>query len=151
MKILAVCLGNICRSPLAEGILQNRLGDGFELDSAGTSAYHVGSPPDERSIKVAQEHGIDISHQVSRKFSTMDFHNFDRIYVMDKSNLANVLSLAEDDEQAQKVKLILSEIPSLGIEEVPDPYYGTKQDFEYVYKLLDQAAQKILEQIPNNP
>ncbi|MBA5630604.1 low molecular weight protein-tyrosine-phosphatase [Moheibacter lacus] len=138
MKILMVCLGNICRSPLAEGILQSKLTDGFTVDSAGTGDWHVGNSPDERSIAVAKKYGIDISKQRARQFQLDDFEKFDLIFVMDQSNFENVLKLTKNDEQRQKVKLIL------GDQNVLDPYYGGEEGFETVFHLLDQATDTFL-------
>ena len=123
-KVLMVCLGNICRSPLAEGILRSKVdSDKVLVDSAGTAGYHIGNPPDKRSIAVAQKYGLDISHQRCRKFSRLDFLEFDLIYVMDRSNFSDVAQLASNAQEAQKVKLLLSEV-DLDLQEVPDPYYG---------------------------
>lgn len=147
MKILMVCLGNICRSPLAEGILKHRAkakGINCTVDSAGTAAYHVGELPDPRSIDVAKEHGIDITDQSARKFTVADFDNFDQIFVMDKSNLRNVLSLARNHEDKTKVKLILDYHPDT-LTEVPDPYYGDDDGFENVYNMLLTACDAYLE------
>ena len=123
-KVLMVCLGNICRSPLAEGILRSKVdSDKVLVDSAGTAGDHIGNPPDKRSIAVAQKYGLDISHQRCRKFSRLDFLEFDLIYVMDRSNFSDVAQLASNAQEAQKVKLLLSEV-DLDLQEVPDPYYG---------------------------
>ena len=120
-----VCLGNICRSPLAEGILQSKVNKELVfVDSAGTAAYHVGNLPDERSIAVAKQYGIDISNQHARKFTEKDFVNFDVIYAMDKSNYQNIISLASSDEDVEKVKMILNESQPDKNYSVPDPYYG---------------------------
>ena len=136
-----VCLGNICRSPLAEGILQSKVNNTFVfVDSAGTAAYHVGNLPDERSIAVASKYGIDISSQKARKFTVKDFDVFDVIYVMDASNYQNVLSLARNQKDIQKVKMILNETHPGKKESVPDPYYGEGDGFEKVYKMLDEAC-----------
>ena len=133
-----VCLGNICRSPLAEGILKSKLPSShFHVDSAGTAGFHIGKSPDHRSIKVAANHGIDISHQQARAFQTVDFNRFDRIYVMDRNNLENIKLLAETQEEKNKVCLILE------IEEVPEPYYGDENDFKKVFDLLNNACNKI--------
>ncbi len=139
-----VCLGNICRSPLAEGILQSKLdANFFSVDSAGTAAYHIGELPDLRSIAVAKKHGIDISNQKARKFDIKDFIEFDVIYAMDKENYQNICSLAKKDVDLRKVKMILNEInPSLNLS-VPDPYYGGDDGFQNVYQLLDEACEKI--------
>ncbi|MEP2237657.1 MAG: low molecular weight protein-tyrosine-phosphatase [Maribacter sp.] len=143
MKVLMVCLGNICRSPLAEGILKSKVdNDQVYVDSAGTGGYHIGNAPDPRSIKVAKEHGLDISSQVCRKFGVSDFDAFDVIYAMDKSNYNNIISLARNKEDADKVKLLLNEISSFD-EEVPDPYYDAVEGFENVYQMIDQACNVI--------
>ncbi|QOW08840.1 low molecular weight phosphotyrosine protein phosphatase [Kaistella flava (ex Peng et al. 2021)] len=138
MKILMVCLGNICRSPLAEGILQSKLPDNFIVDSAGTIDMHEGKNPDHRSIKTGQQYNVDISKQKSRHFTAQDFEEFDHIYCMDQNNLKDVLSLAKNDTQRNKVSLILE-----NNEEVPDPYWGGMNDFDHVYQLLDQACERI--------
>lgn len=142
-KVLMVCLGNICRSPLAEGVLKSKVNpDLVFVDSAGTAGYHVGNPPDPRSIEVARTHGIDISKQRCRKFSATDFEMFDMIYAMDRSNLSNIMALARNNDDTQKVKLLLDEV-DLGITEVPDPYYGGPDGFEDVYQMVDKACEAI--------
>ncbi len=135
-----VCLGNICRSPLAEAILQSKV-DSKEVlvDSAGTAAYHIGNLPDKRSIEVAEKYGLNINNQRARKFVEADFDEFDFIYAMDKSNYNNILLLAKNADDKQKVKLILNEI-SQDNHSVPDPYYGGDQGFENVYNMLDKAC-----------
>lgn len=139
-KILMVCLGNICRSPLAEGILKSKLPHtSFFIDSAGTSGFHSGEAPDPRSIEVARKNNIDISQQKSRLFRAYDLEVFDVIFVMDKSNLYDVLRYAQNEEERQKVKLIL-DYPSAKVDEVPDPYYGGEDGFDYVFQLLDDAC-----------
>ncbi|MGV8914113.1 MAG: low molecular weight protein-tyrosine-phosphatase [Kaistella sp.] len=137
MKILMVCLGNICRSPLAEGILQSKLPESFTVDSAGTIDMHAGKAPDLRSIQTGKLYNIDISAQQSRPFTTNDFEEYDYIFCMDRSNLADVLSLAKSDSDRKKVSLIL------GDAEVPDPYWGGLEDFDKVYHMLDKAANTI--------
>ena len=142
-----VCLGNICRSPLAEGILQSKTdSDAVFVDSAGTAGYHIGKAPDERSIAVARKHGIDISQQRCRKFEVGDFQDFDVIYVMDLSNFSNVLRLAGKPEDEKKVKLLLDEV-DLGFNEVPDPYYGGPDGFENVYHMVDLACGAIAQKL----
>lgn len=138
VKILMVCLGNICRSPLAEGILRSKLDSNFIIDSAGTGGWHAGQSPDQRSIETAKQYNIDISNQRARKFSIADFDLFDYIYVMDKSNYKDVINLAPDEAAKAKVALILGDS-----KEVPDPYYGGQEGFENVYYLLDQACEEI--------
>ena len=139
-----VCLGNICRSPLAEGILQSKLDTNFfSVDSAGTAAYHIGELPDQRSIAVAKKHGIDISNQRARKFDIKDFIEFDVIYAMDKENYQNICSLAKNKTELQKVKMILDEVNLSQNLSVPDPYYGGDDGFQNVYQLLDEACEKI--------
>ncbi|MCL4133419.1 UNVERIFIED_CONTAM: hypothetical protein GTU68_052528 [Idotea baltica] len=139
-----VCLGNICRSPLAEGILQSKVNtDEVFVDSAGTAAYHIGNKPDERSIAVAAKYGLNIRNQRARKFTVKDFDHFDMIYAMDESNYNNILLEARNDSDKQKVKLILNETHPTKNLSVPDPYYGGKQGFENVYKMLDEACEII--------
>jgi protein-tyrosine phosphatase len=139
-----VCLGNICRSPLAEGILKSMVNTEFiYVDSAGTSAFHKGELPDHRSIKVAKQHGIDITDQRSRQFITTDFDIFDTIYVMDQSNQTNVLALAKNQEDRNKVKLILNESNTETDKNVPDPYYDRDNGFNLVYNMLNNACKQI--------
>ncbi|MHC5361735.1 low molecular weight protein-tyrosine-phosphatase [Myroides sp. LJL110] len=146
-KILMVCLGNICRSPLAQGILESKLdASKFFVDSAGTASWHQGKKPDPRSIKIAREHGIDISKQKSRPLSLEDFDLFDYILVMDTDNLKDVLSLAPDQKSKDKVKLILDYSQTPGAI-VPDPYYGAEDGFLKVYNLLDQACNNFHQQL----
>jgi protein-tyrosine phosphatase len=139
-KILMVCLGNICRSPLAEGIMRSKLSSThFFIDSAGTSGFHSGNAPDPRSIEVAQKNGLDISQQKSRPFRAYDLEEFDVIFVMDKSNYRDVIRHVQNEDERQKVKLILN-YPNSEKEEVPDPYYGGKNGFDHVYNLLEEAC-----------
>lgn len=148
-NILMVCLGNICRSPLAEGILSSKTNrEEVFVDSAGTGGWHAGEQPDERSIAVAAKHHIDISKQRARKFSPKDFQKFDVIYAMDTSNYEDICALATSDEDKNKVKLILSEIGKKA--SVPDPYYGGTDGFEKVYQMLDEACTVVAEKIKNN-
>ncbi len=139
-----VCLGNICRSPLAEGVLQSKLSsNAFFIDSAGTSGHHVGGLPDERSIEVGLKYGIDITNQRSRKFTKSDFKEFDLIFAMDESNYHNIVAMSDDEKDIQKVKMILNEIYPNENRSVPDPYYGGNQGFENVYRMLDEACNMI--------
>ena len=147
-RILMVCLGNICRSPLAHGILQSKLpNDAFYVDSAGTAAYHIGNAPDHRSIKVASTHGIDISTQSARQFKASDFDTFDYIYAMDASNYTNIINLARTNDDIGKVKLFLEENPSVLNKNVPDPYYGDSSDFEYVFDLIEATSTHLAEKL----
>ena len=150
-KVLMVCLGNICRSPLAEGILKSKvyLHKTF-IDSAGTGDYHVGEKPDPRSISIANIHGIDITNQKARQFSVKDFDNFDLIYVMDQSNYENVIALARNEDDKSKVKMILNEVFPEEDLDVPDPYTGGDFGFKNVYNMLDQACDVIAEKLNPN-
>lgn len=146
-KILMVCLGNICRSPLAEGILKSKVDPNkIVVDSAGTGDYHIGNKPDLRSIAIAFKNGIDITDQRCRQFRTKDFKEFDLIYVMDRNNYKNIVRLARDKQDIDKVKLIMQEV-DLGITEVPDPYYDEDDGFETVYYLLDTACNAIAKKL----
>ena len=145
MKILVVCLGNICRSPLAEGILKSKLPENFKVDSAGTISLHEGEHPDKRAIETAENHGITIGKQRSRPITQKDLEDFDKIYCMDLSVYEDVISMAKNEEQRQKIVLYLEEAGFTGDQtDVPDPYWGDLSDFENVYKLLDEAADSIL-------
>jgi len=147
MKILMVCLGNICRSPLAEGILKSKLPDNFFIDSAGTISMHEGETPDKRAVKVAANHGIDISKQKSRPIRLSDLENFDKIYCMDVKNFEDVISMTKNEEQRKKVRLFLEDAGNHQDGEVPDPYWGDMTDFENVFQLLDAACNKISRQV----
>ena len=145
-KILMVCLGNICRSPLAEGIMlklikENNLN--MRVDSAGTSDNHIDEAPDKRTIENAAKHNIDLKPLRARQFKESDFEKFDKIYVMDKSNLANVLALAKNEIQKSKVDLFLNASHPNQDLEVPDPYFGGEQGFEDVFNMVYKACQNI--------
>ena len=140
-----VCLGNICRSPLAEGILRSKLPSNFIVDSAGTLDFHRGNKPDKRSIEVAKEHNIDISEQKCRPFLSRDLEEFDKIFCMDQNNFNDVISLAKTNFDRDKVSLILK-----NNKDVPDPYYGSSADFEEVYQLLDKACTRIARELLMN-
>lgn len=147
VKVLMVCLGNICRSPLAEGILKNKVSPELvAVDSAGTAGYHVGKPPDPRSVAVAAKYGLDISGQRCRQFSPDDFDEFDLIYVMDRDNLADVAGMANNERNLNKIRLLLEAIDGVQ-QEVPDPYYGGSQGFVKVFELIDEACTGIAMQI----
>lgn len=147
-RILMVCLGNICRSPLAEGILKSKTDPSkVFVDSAGTGHWHIGDEPDKRSIAVGKRYNIDITAQRGRQFSAKDFDDFDLIYVMDNSNKENVLALAQNDSHKEKVKLILENIfPGENVD-VPDPYFGGNSGFENVYQMLDKACEEIAKKL----
>ena len=148
-----VCLGNICRSPLAHGILEKKIKENdiiAYVDSAGTGSWHAGEPPDHRSIETAANYGIDISQQKARQFTTNDFEEFDLIYVMDSSNYRDVSGKSIKPEHLLKVKLILNEIHPNENRSVPDPYYGGAAGFEKVYQMLDHATDLIIEKILKN-
>ncbi len=139
-----VCLGNICRSPLAEGILSSKVPDGeLVVDSAGTAGYHIGKRPDPRSIEIAAMHGIDISHQRCRRFEASDFDAYDHIFAMDRENLMNLRALARNSADMEKLSLLLAKA-GLPEEEVPDPYYGGPQGFAEVYRLIDLATDRLV-------
>ena len=143
-----VCLGNICRSPLAEGILASKLPkDKFTVDSAGTANYHTGRAPDNRSILTAKKNGLDISNQKARQFSSHDLETFDYIFVMDLSNYQNVIKLAQNENQKAKVELILNYLFPGDNVDVPDPYYGLQNGFDMIYEMLDKACTMIAKKL----
>ena len=146
MKILMVCLGNICRSPLAHGILEHMAKEknlNWQIDSAGTGNWHIGEQPDRRSIAVAKKYGVDISTQSCRQFLSNDFDNFDLILVMDQNNLSDVISLATTDADFSKVRLFLKN----GV--VPDPYHDDKQ-FDPVYQMIEKRCLELIEELDTN-
>ena len=141
MKILMVCLGNICRSPLAHGIMESLVEEkklNWQVDSAGTGDWHIGKAPDHRSIAIAQKYGIDISSQVCRQFRQEDFAEYDRIYVMDQSNLKDVIQLAGNQNNREKIRLLLDK------EIVPDPYWDDEQ-FDPVFQMIREGCERIIE------
>ena len=143
-----VCLGNICRSPLAEGILSSKIsGSEIIVDSAGTAGYHIGNPPDPRSIEVAASHGIDISRQRCRRFTPSDFDEFDYIFAMDRENLRDLKDKARGPGDLEKLALLL-EAAGIPESEVPDPYYGGPGGFLEVYRLIDRATDRLLASLP---
>ena len=148
MKILMVCLGNICRSPLAEGILSLKGKHlNLEVDSAGTAAYHIGKQPDIRSIEIANKYTIDLNQQRARQFSRADFDKFDIIYAMDTNNYAHLISLASTETERNKIRMILNEINPKAYQSVPDPYYGGENGFQDIYNMIDKACDKIIQNI----
>lgn len=144
-----VCLGNICRSPLAEGVLSDKIkkaGLNWQVDSAGTSNYHIDEEPDPRSQENALQHDINISHLRGRQFVKEDFQFFDKIYVMDDSNYQNVVKLASNQEDTDKVDLLLNQANPGSNHNVPDPYFGGSGRFENVFQLIDKACDAIIKQ-----
>lgn len=153
-KVLFVCMGNICRSPTAEGVFaklikDKRVEQHFFIDSAGTHAYHVGAPPDARAQKAASERGVQISHLRGRKVNQEDFQQFDYLLVMDDDNYANLMTICPD-EYKSKVKYLLDYAPQLKTREVPDPYYGGKRGFEYVLDMIEAASTGFLTHVQNS-
>ena len=147
-----VCLGNICRSPLADGLMRQKSKEqnlGLEIDSAGTSAFHIGEGPDRRMTQTAKKHNLDISYLKARQFVSSDFDEFDLIFAMDLSNKENILKLARNKEDTKKVRLMLNETFPGENMEVPDPYYGGDEGFEHVYHLLNNACESVIDKIKN--
>lgn len=147
MKILMVCLGNICRSPLAEGILQDKAfkaGLTWSIESAGTNSYHIGDPPHPLSQKVARMNGIDISKQRARRFRPEDFDVYDKIYALANDVLADIKKIAGKDFNASKADLLMNELFPGENMEVPDPWYGPEAGYHEVYKLLDKVCDQII-------
>lgn len=147
MKILMVCLGNICRSPLAEGILKHQIAKhnlDWQVDSAGTSGWHEGELPDPRSIEEARKNGLDITDQRSRKLLFADLEMFDLVLAMDASNYQDILRLATADAQKEKVKMIMNFADPGRNQNVPDPYYN--DGFSRVYEMLERACLAIIQQ-----
>ena len=149
LKILMVCLGNICRSPMAHGILQHKVSAlklNWEIDSAGTSGYHKGELPDRRAIACMKRHDIDITYQRSRPITVADLRYYDRIFVMDRSNLKDVSDMAGTEHELKKVELMMTVVDAQNPEDVPDPYFGTEDSgFEKVYEMVDLATDRLIE------
>ncbi len=153
MKILMVCLGNICRSPIADGLLRKKVkeqGLDVEVDSAGTIALHQGKAPDSRMVETARKNGTDINFLRARQFKVDDFDNFDYIFSMDFSNKKNILSLARNEEDRNKVQMLLGDLTDQQEASVPDPYYGTQKDFDHVYNLVNHATDILIQKIRQN-
>ncbi len=154
INVLFVCMGNICRSPTAEGVFQHLvsnspLNESIHTDSAGTHAYHVGEQPDPRAQQTARTRGIDLSTQRARRVSSDDFHKFDYILAMDNDNLASLRKLQPADGKSQ-LQLFMDFAPELAITEVPDPYYGGSKGFEKVFDMVEIAAKGLLDHIKSN-
>ena len=153
MKILMVCLGNICRSPLAEGILQhkvNEAGLSWKVESAGTNSYHIGEPPHHLSQKVAQLNGINICDQRARRFKPSDLEEYDLLYAMSKDVIADMKTMAGNNWQQEKVKLLMDELHPGQQKDVPDPWYGPEPGYHEVYKMIEAACDKILKKAQIN-
>jgi protein-tyrosine phosphatase len=153
-RILFVCLGNICRSPLGEGILrmlaqQRGLAGMVATDSAGTGGWHQGDRPDRRSIEVGAGHGVDISQSRARKIEPRDFNEFDMIFAMDRSNLRDIVKIAPHDSSAD-IHLFMDFVSGVQ-RDVPDPYYGDIADFEHVYEMLRDGCDALLDIIFSKP
>ncbi len=151
MKILMVCLGNICRSPLAEGILQDKAfkaGLKWSVESAGTNSYHTGEAPHPISQKVAKLNGIDICNQRARRFVGEDFDVYDKIYALAGDVLDDIRRIAKHKFNETKIDLLLNELYPGKNRDVPDPYYGTEPGYHDVYKLLDEVCDVIIKKIP---
>ncbi len=149
-KILFVCLGNICRSPVAEGIMlhlieQHKLHGKLHVDSAGTAGYHINEAPDQRTLHNAKKNGVDLSKLRARKFENKDFDSFDKIYVMDESNFVNVTRMTKDKNHHGKIDYLLNVSHTGQNLPVPDPYYGGEQGFEDVFHLVYKACEKLIE------
>lgn len=146
-----VCLGNICRSPLAEGVLRSKLENegifNVEVDSCGFEAYHLNDPPDKRSVEVALKHGVDIRNQRQRLFKYEDFCLFDKIYVMDSNNFSDVASMAQRNSDLNNVDFLSNLIYPGQNKAIPDPYYGGKEGFEKVYRMIDECCDELVKKI----
>lgn len=154
IKILFVCMGNICRSPTAEGafsklVAERGLKDRVSVDSAGTHAYHIGEPPDARSVRAAAARGIDLSRQRARRVTAQDFHQFDYVLAMDSDNYNHLAALCPEGSE-NKLRLFLSFAPHLEIRDVPDPYYGGATGFERVLDMVETAARGLLDDVEAN-
>lgn len=152
-KVLMVCLGNICRSPIAHGLLQHKAkeqGLNWEIDSAGTSNWHEGELPNEKSVQVMKQHGIDITYQRSRPVRRKDLEHFDVIYVMDSSNYKDVTDMAKSEVEISKVRLIMNEVNAGKNQKVPDPWGLTDKHYEEVYEMLNEATDKIIHDFLRN-
>ncbi|HRD52786.1 MAG TPA: low molecular weight protein-tyrosine-phosphatase [Flavobacteriales bacterium] len=150
MKILLVCLGNICRSPMAEGVLRHlaqERGIGIVTDSAGTGDYHVGEAPDRRAQAAMRKQGMEIGDLRARQFTAADYDRFDLLLAMDADNLRNMRRLAPSAEHARKAMLIMDHAPAHPLREVPDPYFGGDEGFDAVFSMLMDACNQLLDDL----
>ena len=152
IRVLFVCLGNICRSPLGEGIFRHHvelagLGEYFDIDSAGTGNWHVGQPPHLESQRVARERGLDLSNQRARQLIPQDLLDFDYILAMDSQNHRDILSMETASQATARIVRMMEFVPASNLEDVPDPYFGGPEGFDYAYDLIDEAARHLLAQI----
>jgi protein-tyrosine phosphatase len=152
IKVLMVCMGNICRSPLAHGVFERMVREEglshlIEVDSSGTHSWHIGKRPDPRSQEVAMRHGLDLNYQQARKVTADDIDTFDYILAMDRDNLEILQGLAQSKEALAKISLFLDFADEIELTEVPDPYYGGPQGFDHVYELVEAAARGLLQSI----
>jgi len=151
VKVLFVCMGNICRSPTAQGVFEKlvqdqALAERIQIDSAGTHAYHVGEPPDARATEAARRRGVDLTAQRARRVSTSDFDNFDYVLAMDSTNFESLSGLCSPDH-ASKLQLLLEFAPNSATKDVPDPYYGGATGFERVLDMIEEASTGLLNDI----
>jgi protein-tyrosine phosphatase len=155
IKVLFVCLGNICRSPLAEAVFKHKIkakdiADRFEADSCGTANYHIGDTPDSRTIANARKNGVSINH-LGRQLSTRDLEYYDHIFAMDNSNLRNIQALPNASKYSDKIRL-MRDYDTIGTgSEVPDPYHGNEQHFQEVFEILDRSTESLIESLISNP
>lgn len=152
IRVMFVCLGNICRSPLAEGVFRQKvedagLSDRIEIASSGTGNWHVGEPPDARMTETADRHGVSLEGQTAQQFAAADLDGYDHVFAMDKSNLHDVLYFDEEERHDGKVRLFREFDPEPGDYQVPDPYQGGRQGFENVYDIVDRTTDVILERL----
>ncbi|MEZ4698984.1 MAG: low molecular weight protein-tyrosine-phosphatase [Rhodothermales bacterium] len=152
IRVMFVCMGNICRSPLAEGVFRHLAreagsGDAFEIASSGTGGWHVGDPPDRRMRQTATRHGISLDGQRARQFERADFERYDHILAMDEDNLRHLEALSRHDAHRDKLALFRSHDPEPGDGNVPDPYYGGDSGFEEVYRIVHRTAGALLQSL----
>jgi len=150
MKILFVCVGNVCRSPLAEGLLRKKLNEhniDVEVGSAGLEPYHIGHKPDKGTFRIAEKYNVDISDHIMRLFGPKDFDVYDKIYVMDQLDMRGVLHMARNEEDKKKVQKIMQIVDPEKTTTIPNPFHKRMEDFEKVFEMLDKATDKIIESL----